>query len=78
MNARIAGTSPRSQLLHTFPPETGFHHVALAVLKLIPVNQAGLQLRDPPASAYQVLVGIKGMGGGKLFLFLKGLFTLFI
>jgi hypothetical protein len=40
-----------------FPPETGFLCVALAVLELT-VDQAGLKLRNPPASASQVL-GLK-------------------
>ena len=38
--------------------ETGFLYVALAVLELT-VDQAGLQLRDPPASAFSA--GITGV-----------------
>jgi hypothetical protein len=38
--------------------ETGFLCIALAVLELIFVDQAGLELRNPPASASQVL-GLK-------------------
>ena len=38
--------------------ETGFLQVALAVLEFTLQNQAGLQLRDPLASAFQVL-GLK-------------------
>ena len=37
---------------------TGFFCIALAVLELIFVDQAGLELRNPPASASQVL-GLK-------------------
>jgi hypothetical protein len=35
--------------------KTGFLHIALAVLELTFVDQAGLELRNPPASASQVL-----------------------
>ena len=35
--------------------ETGFLCVALAILELTPLDQAGLELRNPPASASQVL-----------------------
>jgi hypothetical protein len=35
--------------------KTGFLYVALAVLELTLVDQAGLELRNPPASASQVL-----------------------
>jgi hypothetical protein len=38
--------------------KTGFLCVALAVLELTFVDQAGLELRNPPASASQVL-GLK-------------------
>jgi hypothetical protein len=38
--------------------ETGFLCVALAVLELTLLDQAGLELRNPPASASQVL-GLK-------------------
>jgi hypothetical protein len=38
--------------------ETGFLCIALAVLELTFVDQAGLELRNPPASASQVL-GLK-------------------
>jgi hypothetical protein len=37
-------------------PQTGFLCVAPAVLKLNSVDQAGLELRNPSASASQVLV----------------------
>ena len=35
--------------------ETGLLLVALAVLKFVLINQAVLELRDPPASTQQVL-----------------------
>jgi hypothetical protein len=38
--------------------ETGFFSIALAVLELNFVDQAGLELRNPPASASRVL-GLK-------------------
>ena len=38
--------------------KTGFLCVALAVLELTSIDQAGLELRNPPASASQVL-GLK-------------------
>jgi hypothetical protein len=38
--------------------ETGFLCVALAILKLFLVDQAGLELRNLPASPFQVL-GLK-------------------
>jgi hypothetical protein len=38
--------------------ETGFLCIALAVLELTLVDQAGLELRNPPASASRVL-GLK-------------------
>ena len=56
-----------SGVVHNCPPstffffkffETGFLCIALAILKLTLVDQAGPELRNPPASASQVL-GLK-------------------